>query len=198
MFTNHLTEDHLEFHLPDWASASIVAALMVTLLAAIYIIFGTVLAIAYLITFAMSMIFWMKTTFRTKKMRRIIPYVVLTLVLLLIQNVELWFFDFPTRWHQVALAIGDPAFGTKIFMGFYFFGIIGLGLLSILLTFFHNHFGNFIIWFLFIHGIVFPLACIGAFLTSQPTAYVPGIATGIPLAIVCGSGIRFILKNHGG
>lgn len=198
MFINHLNEEPLEFRLPDWENGGIIAAFMVTLFAATYIFFGMLLAIACLITFVVSMILWLKTTFKTRKMRRIIPHVVLVLVFLLIQNVEFWWFDFPNRWHQTPLASGDPAFEMKIFMGFYFFGILGFGLLSILLTFYHNHFGNFITWYLFVHGIVLSLVCISGFFAAGSVTYFPGVGGGILLSLTCISGIRFILKNYRG
>jgi hypothetical protein len=198
MFTNQLSEDTLEFHLPDWAYAGMVLALMLTLLAAIYIFFGTVLAIAYFITLTTSVVLWSKTTFRRRRMRRVIPHVVLGLVLLLIHNVELWLLDFPSEWTQSGLGIDAPAFGMKTFMGFYFFSVLGLGLLAVFFTFFHNHFGNFLTWFIFIHGIVFSLVCIGGFLFSQPTIYFPGLLSTIPLSIVCIGGIKFIVDNYRG
>jgi hypothetical protein len=198
MFKNHLNEETLEFRFPDWAYAGIVLTLMLTLLAAIYIVFGSVMAIAYLVTFIASMALWNRTTFQTRKMRRIIPYVVLTLLFLLIQNIELWSFDFPAKWVQSALGADAPAFDMKSFMGFYFFGIIGFGLLSVSFTFFHNHFGNFLSWFILIHGIAFSLVCVGGLVSSQPLSYFPGLLSAIPLLVVCIGGVRFILNNHRG
>jgi hypothetical protein len=198
MFTNHLSEETLEFHLPNWTYAGIVLALMFTLLAAIYIVFGTALSIAYFVTFLLSMVLWIRTTFQTRKMRRIIPYIVLALVLLLIQNVELWSLDFPAKWLRSALGADAPSFGMKTFMGFYFFGVIGFGLLSVFFTFFHSHFGNFLTWFIFIHGVVFSLVCVGGFLSSQPLNYFPGLLSAIPLLLICMTGMRFILNTYRG
>ncbi len=198
MFTNHLSEETLEFHLPDWAYAGIVLALMFTLLAAIYIIFGTALSIAYLVTFLLSMALWIRTTFQTRKMRRIIPHIVLALVLLLIQNVELWSLDFPGKWLRSAFGADAPSFEMNTFMGFYFFGVMGFGLLSVFFTFFHSHFGNFLTWFIFIHGVVFSLVCGGGFLSAQPLNYFPGLLSAIPLLLVCMNGIRFILNTYRG
>jgi hypothetical protein len=198
MFTNHLNEETLEFRLPDWAYAGIVLALMFTLQAAIYIVFGTALSIAYLVTFLLSMALWIRTTFQTRKMRRIIPHIVLALVLLLIQNVELWSLDFPAKWLLSALGSDAPNFGMKTFMGFYFFGVIGFGLLSVCFAFFHNHFGNFLTWFILIHGVVFSLICAGGFLSSQPSNYFPGLLSAVPLVLVCLNGVRFILNTYRG
>jgi len=198
MFTNHLNEETLDFRLPDWAYTGIVLALMCTLLAAIYIVFGTALFIAYFVTFVLSIVLWIRTTFQTRKMRRIIPHLALTLVLLLIQNVELWSLDFPAKWLRSALGADAPNFGMKSFMGFYFFGVIGFGLLSVFFTYFHSHFGNFLTWFIFIHGVVFSLVCVGGFLSAQPPNYFPGLLSAIPLLLVCISGIRFILNTYRG
>jgi hypothetical protein len=189
-----IDETKVELFVPDAVYLGTFAALGATLIAAVYIYFGIVLAVSSAVSIAVALLTWWRTTRRNFQRRRSLPYVVMTLLAVLLQSLECWMLDLPGRWSHLALGRGAPAFGTKMFVGFFFIGPVALGLWGALGVYLHRPWGNFIAWLLFYHAGAVALVIVLAQLLEGSHSLVPGLVTAPLLVLAAISGIRFLLQ----
>jgi len=151
-----MSEETITLEVPPWIYRLSVIAILITLGAAGYIYTGWLVTAPVLVTGVGALLAWSRTTYRQPRKRRILPLYITIMIGLLLQQVEQWYFGYAGRLLALFPGHFAPPIHYDDTLHLLIFGLcaISLFLLAGMGIFFHHPLGNYMGWFVMLHGIV--------------------------------------------
>lgn len=193
-----LTDEPLRLRVPWQIHLLTVAATGITALIASWMYFGPVLAAIWGTAVAGAVVMWVRTTLRRPASRRVLPWYVLAIVVLLAHSTEQWWYGYPqTLARLFPEAFAPPVhFTDRASIVIFPFVSTALFLLGGAALFFHHPLGNFCGWLLVSLMIVVPVSHAVLALAAARIQYIPGMWTA-PLVLVVGVlGARQLVRDR--
>jgi hypothetical protein len=182
-----MSEEPLTLEVPRWVWPLVVLALLFTAWAALYIYLGMLATGPVVAAAIVAFAFWMATTYRQPKARRVLPVYIVLVIVLVLQGMEQWAFGYADRMAtQFPQLFAPPViWSATMQLGVFTLGVATLLLFAAVGIFFHHPLGNYGAWLASSLAVAGGLSLYGAQALTAGLDYMPGMAMGL-LAIVMG------------
>jgi hypothetical protein len=182
-----MSEEPLTLEVPRWVWPLVVLALLFTAWAALYIYLGPLATGPVVAAAIVAFAFWMATTYRQPRARRVLPGYIVLLIVLVLQGMEQWAFGYAGRIAEQFPQLFAPpvVWSAELQLGVFTLGTATLLLFAAVGIFFHHPLGNYGAWLACSLAVVGGLSLYGAQALVSGLAYMPGMAMGL-VAIVLG------------
>lgn len=182
-----MTEEPITLEVPPWVYRLSVIAILITLGAAGYIYTGWLVTAPVLVTGVGALVAWSRTTYRQPRKRRILPLYIALVIALLLQVLEQWYWGYAERLLMLFPARFAPPINYDGRLHLFLFGLcaISLFLLAGMGIFFHHPLGNYVGWFVMLHGIVSgALIFVLPLLGGAGFHYIPGMISALVVMVL--------------
>jgi len=177
-----MNKDYEYLDVPRWVNVLFILSTIITLCVAGYIYTGALISLLVGVPAMVALFFWLTTTYHQSAPRRIIPWYIGAVLVLLIQHAEQWHFNYA---EQLKLTLpqffSDPVvFNEAIFLSIFPFA--GLALFLVFATSFYlrRPLGNYMVWFVFVWAITSGLTpYLFTLFQESGISYFPGMLGGV-------------------
>lgn len=182
-----MSEEALTLEVPRWVWPLVVLALLFTAWAALYIYLGSLATGPVVAAAIVAFAFWMATTYRQPRARRVLPGHIVLLIVLVLQGMEQWAFGYAGRIAgQFPQLFAPPViWSAELQLGVFTLGTATLLLFAAVGIFFHHPLGNYGAWLGCSLAVVGGLSLYGSQALVTGLSYMPGMAMAL-VAIVLG------------
>lgn len=193
-----MSEERLTLEIPRWIWPLVVLALVFTSWAAMYIYLGSFAAGPVVAATVVAFAFWMATTYRQPRARRILPGYIVLLLVLVLQGFEQWAYGYAD---QIAAQFPQLFSAPVVWSSDMQLGVFTISMVSVLLfagvgIFFHHPLGNYGAWLACALAVIGSTSLFVVQALSSGAGYMPGMAAGLA-CILLGLKLGFRLFRIG-
>lgn len=194
-----LDDEPLLFCPPRWVSILAVLSICGTLLLAVYIYFAWIVALLFGLISAVALFAWLRTGYCQPARRRILPVYILSVIAMLVHYSELHNGVYVE--HLISMfpeVFGDkPGFSQYWFILTFLLMPASVFLWAAVGIFYHKLIANYVMWWLYIWCIVFPVShYVLPVFSAGPYGYMPGMYSA-PLIVLVGlAGIAAVVNEN--
>lgn len=195
----HLDDEPLRLQAPKWVHLLLVLSSLITLAAAGYIHVGGLVTGFVVSAGVVALLGWRATTYNNPASRRVLPWYIATVIVLLLHYGEAWYFGYAEALTaRFPGAFASPVvFNDVIYLSIFPLAGTALYLWAAVGVFFHHPLGNYMAWFVFVLALAEGLApFILPLFGSGGYEYFPGMATAPVAALFGGRGVRSLVERQ--
>jgi len=195
ILNSNLDDSYIPFDPPKWVNVVAILSVVITIMLAILIYFGVLLAILTSLTAAIAMLAWLRKGYTTPLSRRILPVYILAIIINLVQGAEQhaghYFTLLGTSFPNIVQV--NSVSSDMQFAAVFSFATAAIYLFGATAIFYQTKIGSFLVWWIFSWSVIFPASHFLLPLISESgPALLPGIITAPFSIFIAATGIWHI------